>query len=273
MAQLDVNQTDVNDPTMTLALNDAKINELKEAGFTDEEINTLKAFSSEETQQVVNETDFNTLNKQTLDALRYMGKLTTDVQKVVYNHAPVALVDQVSNPDNWDGDTYIGPGADAVAELPLGKRVDLTKPSLDALVMSVLTARASILQTQLEDQINGIQEKNDQLSEANDMLALAKDLKAKAGTSGSRAMTPEMVKFWDKLKAKKADGTNNYTSQEWDANIEGLKSRIEALTSQSQLETTKLQQTINKYNQTFEMLSNFISKYFQSQSSIIQNLR
>ena len=105
------------------------------------------------------------------------------------------------------------------------------------------------------------------------MLALAKDKKSDAGTSDSTPMTPEMVDFWESLGAKTASGGNDYDAAEWDVNIEGLKGKIEALTSQSQLETTKLQQTINKYNQTFEMLSNFINKYFQSISTIIQNLR
>ena len=64
-----------------------------------------------------------------------------------------------------------------------------------------------------------------------------------------------------------------HNSSQWDVNIESLKGKIEAITGESQLATTKLQQTINKYNQTFEMVSSFVSKYFQSIGTVIQNLR
>ncbi|MFK0570975.1 hypothetical protein [Endozoicomonas sp.] len=262
--------------TYTINLNDDRIASLHAAGYSDAQIEALLSLADPDDQgNSLTPTHFYSVNKQTLNALRYTGQLDEASQQLVYLQAPIALVQEVSNPANWQGDTYVGPGAGEINSYLLGEPVDFTKPSLDALIMSVLTARADILQAQLEEQIESINQKNNQLEAANQMLARAKELKAQAGTSGNSTMPQDMVAFWDSLGATTDRTGNNdvHNSAEWDVNIESLKGKIEALTSQSQLETTKLQQTINKYNQTFEMLSNFINKYFQSISTIIQNLR
>ncbi|WP_419836040.1 hypothetical protein [Endozoicomonas atrinae] len=262
--------------TTTITLNDARIESLRAAGYSDAQIEALLSMADPDDQgNSLTPTHFYSVNKQTLNSLQYTGQLDEASQQLVYLQAPIALVQEVSNPANWNGDNYIGPGASEINAYLLGEPVDFTKPSLDALIMAVLTARADILQVQLEEQIESINQKNDLLEEANTFLAKAKEKKAAAGTSGTSTMTQDMIDFWNKMGAQ-TDRTGNdnvHNSAEWDANIEYLKSKIESLTSQSQLETTKLQQTINKYNQTFEMLSNFINKYFQSISTIIQNMR
>ena len=256
-----------------LTLNDSKIASLRAAGYSDAQIEALMSLADPDDQgNSLTPTHFYSVNKQTLNALQYSGQLDEASRQLVYLQAPIALVQEVSDPTNWNGDNYIGPGASQINAYLLGEQVDFAKPSLDAMIMAVLTARADILQNQLEEQIESINQKNQTLESANNMLARAKELKADAGTSGTSRMPQDMVDFWDSLGAK-YDDSDTHNSSEWDVNIEGLKGKIEALTSQSQLETTKLQQTINKYNQTFEMLSNFMNKYFQSISTIIQNMR
>ncbi|WP_448217981.1 hypothetical protein [Endozoicomonas sp. 2B-B] len=254
-------------------LTDAKRDSLRAAGFSDAQIDALLSLADPDDQgNSLTPTHFYTVDKSTLNSLQYSGKLTDAARQLVYVQTPVSLLNQVSNPSNWQGDNYIGPGAASVNAYLNGEPVDFSKPSLDALVMSVLTARAEIIEVQLRDQIQSIQDKNAQLEVANDWLAKAKAKKADAGTSGTTTFSQEYKDFWDSLGAKYQSG-NDHNSADWEVNIEGLKTKIEALTSQSQLETTKLQQTINKYNQSFEMLSNFVNKYYQSLSTIIQNLR
>ena len=260
-----------NSPTITL--NESRVSSLRAAGYSDAQIEALMSLADPDDQgNSLTPTHFYSVNKQTLNALQYSGQLDEASRQLVYLQAPIALVQEVSDPANWNGDNYVGPGASEINAYLLGEPVDFTKPSLDAMIMAVLTARADILQNQLEEQIESINQKNQTLESANTMLARAKELKADAGTSGTARMPQDMIDFWDSLGAK-YDDSDSHNSAEWDVNIEGLKGKIEALTSQSQLETTKLQQTINKYNQTFEMLSNFMNKYFQSISTIIQNMR
>ncbi|MGI9275661.1 MAG: hypothetical protein ACR2PT_12555 [Endozoicomonas sp.] len=254
-------------------LTDARRDSLRAAGFNDAQIEALLSLADPDDQgNSLTPNHFYTVDRTTLNSLQYTGQLTEAARQIVYVQTPVSMLNQVSNPSNWQGDNYVGPGASSVSSFILGEPVDFSKPSLDALVMSVLTARAEIIEEQLREQIADIQQKNAQLEEANDWLAKAKAEKATAGTSGTSEFTEEFKNFWDSLGAEYQDG-DDHNSADWDVNIEGLKSKIEALTSQSQLETTKLQQTINKYNQAFEMLSNFINKYYQSLSTIIQNLR
>ncbi|WP_252178921.1 hypothetical protein [Endozoicomonas sp. 4G] len=254
-------------------LTDAKRDSLRAAGFSDAQIDALLSLADPDDQgNSLTPTHFYTVDKSTLNSLQYSGKLTDAAKQLVYVQTPVSLMNQVSDPKNWQGDNYIGPGAASVNAYLNGEPVDFSKPSLDALVMSVLTARAEIIEVQLRDQIESIQDKNAQLEVANDWLAKAKAKKVEAGTSGTSTFSQEFKEFWTSLGAKFQDGSD-HNSADWEVNIEGLKTKIEALTSQSQLETTKLQQTINKYNQSFEMLSNFVNKYYQSLSTIIQNLR
>ena len=252
---------------------DAKKASLRAAGFSEAQIEAILSMADPDDQgNSLTPTHFYSVNKATLNALQYTGQLDPASQQLVYLQAPISMVQEVSNPANWQGDNYIGPGASSINSYLLGEPIDFSKPSLDALVMSVLTSRAEIIEVQLRDQITSIQDKNAELEVANNWLTKARSKKAAAGTSGTASFDKKFQDYWKSLGAERESGSS-HNSAEWDVNIEGLKTKIEALTSQSQLETTKLQQTINKYNQSFEMLSNFINKYYQSIGTIIQNLR
>ena len=267
----------------------------KELGLNDEQLNAWLALANpDDLTGSASSDQFSAANRETLNTLDDTDELSPLAQSLLNTRAPVAMAAEVSNPANWQQDQYIGPGAVTVNSffqsetvgLPvddLDPPIDPSTISIDALVMSVLTQRAEIIEVQLREQIASIQEKNAELEEANQWLVKAKDGKAKTddelGTRGS--FTVEMQNYWNSLGAEyykqvegaTAEGALIYKEPHWDVAIEGLKAKIEALTSQSQLETTKLQQTINKYNQSFEMLSNFINKYYQSINTIIQNLR
>lgn len=70
-----------------------------------------------------------------------------------------------------------------------------------------------------------------------------------------------------------SDGDGKLTASEYKTLMDNLTRERDSLTSSSQLEMTMLQSTMGKYNQTFEALSNFTSKYFQSMQTITGNLR
>ncbi len=272
---------------------DLRIKLQKELGLNDDQLNAWLAMADpNDPENSLSPVHFQTANKETLNALQKSGQLTGLARELVAARASVAMVAEVSNPRNWQKDQYIGAGAETVnafmqaapnaaSALPsLQPPLDPNKLSLDALVMSVLTQRAEIIEVQLREQIGSIQAKNKELEEANKWLTKAKEQKANAGTSGNSDFGDDFVSYWNSLGAEFQSQDRDsgkaglqHNSADWDVNIEGLKGKIEALTSQSQLETTKLQQTINKYNQAFEMLSNFINKYYQSINTIIQNLR
>ena len=223
----------------SVTITDAKRASLKASGFSDAQIEVLLSLTDPDDQgNSLTPTHFYTVDKSTLNSLQYSGQLTEAAKQIVYVQTPVSMLNQVSDPSNWQGDTYIGPGATSVNAYLDGEPIDFSKPSLDALVMSVLTARAEIIEVQLRDQIQSIQDKNAQLEVANDWLARAKGKKAEAGTSGNSTFDQEFKDFWDSLGAEYQTG-DDHNSADWDVNIEGLKSKIEALTSQSQLENNQ----------------------------------
>ena len=151
------------------------------------------------------------------------------------------------------------------------------KVPLDALMLAIMTERAELLESQLREQVDDIRDKNGNLKEANNVMAKARNAKKDATDKVKTAMTEDIKNFFREnnipWKDKKTgDLPNELNNTQWDLAIENLKGWSESLTSTSQLSMTKLQSTSGKFNQTFEMLSQFISKYYRGGDSIIKNI-
>lgn len=166
------------------------------------------------------------------------------------------------------------------AETTSGQANFLETASLDALMLAIMSERAEILERTLRGQVQDVRAKNDKLKESNQMLA-----KARAAKSGSkedrRTAMPQEVKVffalnnisWDQGGGKiNPDQDYNLNSVQWDLAIENMKGFTESLTSTSQLDMTKLQSTSGKFNQTFEMMSQFVAKYYRTADSLIRNI-
>ncbi|HSI82998.1 MAG: hypothetical protein ACAI35_00800 [Candidatus Methylacidiphilales bacterium] len=151
---------------------------------------------------------------------------------------------------------------------------DFRNLSLDSIMMMVNSDRANMLDGQVRAQAAGIKAKNDLLIKANNFYAQMKDLQGQAG-DGVSTMPKEMVDFM-KDNGIKTDRTGNddlHNKAEWDINMGYMKTFIDNLTSTSQLEMTQLQSVMNKFNQTTEGLSNWLSKDSQSKNTIVGNQR
>ena len=147
----------------------------------------------------------------------------------------------------------------------------LSDASIDALMLAIMSDRAELLENTLRTQVDQVRAKNDQLKEANEILASARGAKSNTGEEGRTAVPPEVAKFFDDNNIK-WNGNATQNSSQWGLAIENLKGFSESLTSTSQLDMTKLQSTSGKFNQTFEMMSQFISKYYRSSDNIIKNI-
>jgi len=151
------------------------------------------------------------------------------------------------------------------------------KVPLDALMLAIMTERSELLEAQLREQVDEIRGQNAQLKEANNVMAKARNDKKDATESKKTEMHQDVKNFFkdnDIPWGDKDSGEfpNELNSTQWDLAIENLKGWSESLTSTSQLKMTKLQSTSGKFNQTFEMLSQFISKYYRGGDSIIKNI-
>ena len=156
----------------------------------------------------------------------------------------------------------------------------LDSASLDALMLAIMSDRAEMLESTLRDQVKDVQDKNARLKQANAMMAKARAASKGASEDDETKMPQDVINFfadnnipWGE-DGGKIDRNSSYelNSAKWDLAIQNMKGWSESLTSTSQLDMTKLQSTSGKFNQTFDMMSQFISKYFRSGDSLIKNI-
>ncbi|PTX91920.1 hypothetical protein DB346_23470 [Verrucomicrobia bacterium LW23] len=154
---------------------------------------------------------------------------------------------------------------------------DFSKLSLDTIMMMVNSDRANMLDAQVRAKAAQIKAKNDLLVQANNMYAQMKDLQAQAKNAGNglSTMPADMRKFADDngIKTDRTGNDDLHNKDEWEINLGYMKTFIDNLTSSSQLEMTELQSIMNKFNQTTEGLSNWLSKDSQSKNTIVGNQR
>lgn len=165
--------------------------------------------------------------------------------------------------------------------LPAWEEIDLA-----TLMFTVQTERADLLDGMVRDQAAKIQYNNERLKEFNQAMSLANQYGESGGDLDNVTMealnfntgeieTMSVQAFLNSrgVSTPNDDGDGNYSKEEINLVVTNIKNSVDSLTSSSQLDMTQLQSTMNKYNQTFEALTNFISKYNQTLSTIIGNLR
>ncbi len=165
------------------------------------------------------------------------------------------------------------------AGAPLNKNF-IDTAGLDALMLAIMSERAELLEETLREQVQEVRTKNSKLKNANSIMAKARAAKKGSKEEEKTEMPKDVVNFFAENDIPWGDGgekidpnkTHTLNSGQWDLALENMKGWSESLTSSSQLDMTKLQSTSGKFNQTFEMMSQFISKYFRSGDSIIKNI-
>lgn len=149
-----------------------------------------------------------------------------------------------------------------------GKQYDM-----ESLLMALQMERAENLDAQLMDQANAIKKKNELLAQANAALVAARKAKNDKKATWEPA---EYKNFIDNHYPEGRDNTGNDTfhnDKEWDININNLKTYIDTLNSDSQMDMVRMQSLMNKRNQSFELMTNSVSKLSKNKDSIISNIR
>ncbi len=171
---------------------------------------------------------------------------------------------------------------------------------LETAMMAVQSNRANLLETQLKDQIATMQAKNDKISKLNTMMGLLNAASAKfsANANASTSLhTEKGAPYVDRGEYEQAfaaagfeikdlmpsgkndDGIfggndiNRATKSDITGAIEKLKSNIDSLSNNQQMDMLRLQSLSNKRNEAFDLMSNFIKKMQDSRSSILANMR
>ncbi len=137
-------------------------------------------------------------------------------------------------------------------------------PHAQALFSAKIAERTELLDGNIRGFIAEIEANNQK-------LGAVQDLKALLGHNDNLALSHDQVNLAKSLGIQVPTGPLDAGAQK--SLKEKLDAKSEALANTSQLQTVKLQSNMNKYNQSFEMLSNFTNKWFNTINNIIGNIR
>lgn len=121
---------------------------------------------------------------------------------------------------------------------------------IETAMMAVQSQRASLLDSQLREQINSVNDRNNQVATKNEEL---------------QALNEKLAKF-------PADD-NSEEKKKLENERNTLKSQIDSLSNSQQMDMLRLQSLSNKRNEAFDLMTEFIKKMNDSRSSIIGNMR
>jgi len=172
---------------------------------------------------------------------------------------------------------------------------DVGSLSIEDALLLVQMDRVRLCESQLQDQINTIRDKNEQMRKLNDMKsqllqlksAFADDAKGTDSLSGQSKWKDNTEKIkqtaqslsdaWSKagLDASYIDKIKNgtITKGEIDAADQIIKSSVDSLSSSSQMDMVRLQSLNNKRSEAFDTMTNMLKKAADSKSSVVSNFR
>lgn len=163
--------------------------------------------------------------------------------------------------------------------------INLSGMDLESALMAVQSQRANLLESQLRDQIAGVQAKNEQIGKLNTTLnSLQALLTIFSTTQKSIQLTAgsNIDKLFQKLKVDAQSAgvdigsllKGNILNK---ADIEALQTRIrgqiDSGSNSQQMDMLRLQSLTNKRNEAFDVMTNFIKKMQDSRTNIIGNMR
>ncbi|MEJ0017879.1 MAG: hypothetical protein WDN25_15180 [Acetobacteraceae bacterium] len=150
---------------------------------------------------------------------------------------------------------------------------DVNIPEMGLLIQM---ERSNILSGQVKDQFADMQKRNEWLKQATDML---NDLRARrpASENGKGWISNELHDFLTtngvKVPVGRGENNPNMSATQFDNLISSLKASIDTVNTNSQMDMVRMQGLMDKLNQSFDFMTNWISKNDKSLDSIIGNIR
>jgi phage shock protein A len=120
--------------------------------------------------------------------------------------------------------------------------------------MLLQTTRAKVLESQLNSEITNMQARNAQIKALNDRLNTEQ-------------------KTLNEMDPSKTDKTSVDKRAAQQKVVSDLKSSIDSLNSESQINMIRVQGLVSKRNEAFELLTNLLSKFQKPIDTIVGNMR
>ena len=181
-------------------------------------------------------------------------------------------------------------------------QIDLSSMDIETALMMVQSQRVTMLDSQLKQQIDEVQKRNELTSQLNEMQAALNKLKAELKSDAKpgdkipdngdmKAIALDYARIAASLGMStdpvgatvvvKPDGTQEVAlNKEWrpdkaglEQGLNDLKSQLDTASNSQQMDMLRLQSMSNKRNEAFDVMTNFIKKMQDSRSSIIGNMR
>lgn len=184
---------------------------------------------------------------------------------LLYNNSVYNAVKDALNGDVTQNSVGSVNGVDGMTQ------INISGMDIETAMMAVQESRASLLESQLKDQIASVQAQNEKISKLNQLLGVINE---ELGKLPSDANAEYAVQLADKGAMFTA---MSMAIPQTKAGLESLlgqiKSQIDSASNSQQMDMLRLQSITNKRNEAFDVMTNFITKMQESRSSIIANMR
>ena len=155
---------------------------------------------------------------------------------------------------------------------------------LETALVAIQSQRASLLEGQLTEQLEGVQKKNEQIGQLNEVLNSARAFMASLTPEQQDAKSFDEMDLTDEQIVLKTSFENSSSEASisvadvkdkntLDAFISNTKTNIDTLSNSQQMDMLRLQSLSNKRNEAFDLMTNFVKKMQDNRSSIIGNMR
>ncbi|MBS1196636.1 MAG: hypothetical protein H6R18_421 [Proteobacteria bacterium] len=160
---------------------------------------------------------------------------------------------------------------------------------LETAMMMVQSDRANNLEVQLKGQLKSVADRNAQIAELNSLLTALRTQRPGgsdtekwanlgADQAAGKALYDKVIKAGLTMPTGGDEvnepGTGIYDAKQktFDTWAEEIKGKIDSLSSTQQMDMLRLQSLSNKRNEAFELMTNFIKKFSDSNAGIIQKM-
>ncbi len=148
---------------------------------------------------------------------------------------------------------------------------------VETLLLAVQNQRATLLEGQLQTQMQDVQQRNVEIGKLNELLGAARTLSAQIKSDAdSTEKVPTGKELAAFQKTAEAAGVNVSTIKDkgtLTAALENYKTMIDSQSNSQQMDMLRLQSLSNKRNEAFDVMTNFMKKMQDNRSSIISNMR
>ena len=160
--------------------------------------------------------------------------------------------------------------------------MNLSGMDIETALLAVQSQRTQLLDSQLADQIKGVQGRNDSIAKLNSALGSVSTLQGKVDGTDAKSKVPdnaENKKLIDDTKKALTDAGLDpskfdlTTKGGLDAAVTSIKGTVDTQANSQQMDMLRLQSLSNKRNEAFDVMTNFVKKMQDSRSSIIGNMR